>query len=113
MPAWPARPFTSIVAERAATAGQDGEAAGLRHDGCVGAHRSCRDETARAGRLLLAHRIDDQIAAKPQAELPECLGGKHHRGDSALHVAGAATVHGTVSHFATERIGAPGVAAQS
>ena len=96
--------------QRAAARDPDGQRARLGHDRRVRRERAGADEAAGAGRLLLAHRVDQQVAAQADAELGERLRGEDHRGDAALHVAGAAAVDQPVAALAAERVGRPGVA---
>ena len=93
--------------QRAAAGDADVEPRRLRHDRGVGAQRAGGREPARAGRLLLADGVHDQVAAQPDAELRERLGGRHHRGHAALHVARAAAVDRAVVHLARERVARP------
>ena len=97
MPAWPARPSTVIVGRRLPRHGDpDVEPARLGHDRSVGPKRPRHREPAGAGRLLLADRVDDQVAREPDPEPGERLGREHHGGDAALHVARPAAVNEAV-----------------
>ena len=69
-----------------------------------------RGQPAGARRLLVGDGVDDQVAAQAHAQLGQQLGGEHHCGDAALHVAGAAPVEVAVAHLGRERVARPALA---
>ena len=74
--------------QQAAAAGHPhGEAARLGHDGGVGLQQTRGEQPARARRLLLGDRVDDQVAGERNAELGQDAGRHDHARDAALHVA--------------------------
>ena len=96
--------------EQAASAGDpDSEPARLGDDRGVGPKRARHREPTRPGRLLLADRVDDQVACELDAEPRERLGGEHHRGDAAFHVARATAVNDAVLDDPCERMVPPAV----
>ena len=60
-----------------------------------------------AGRLLVGDGVDDQVARQADVEAGEHLGREHHRGDAALHVAGAAAVELAVADDGRVRVVRP------
>ena len=94
--------------QRAERAQPGGESGGLRHDPAVGGHPvGDRGERARAGRLLVGDRVDDQIATQRYVQAAQHLRGEHHRRHAALHVAGAAAVEPAIAHPGVERVARP------
>ncbi len=96
--------------QRAAAAGPDLEPGRLGADARVGPHAVLHaGDAARAGRLLVGVRADDEVAAQPHAEPRQRLGGEHHAADAALHVARAAAVEVAVADLGAPRIARPAV----
>ena len=83
--------------EAAAARDPDVEPARLGHDRRVGPQRPRHREPAGAGRLLLGHRVDDQVArAAGSPSRASVSAASDHAGDAALHVARAAAVDAAV-----------------
>src|SRR6185436_20968601 len=95
--------------DRAAARGPDLEARRLGHDREVGGDAVARaGQAADAAGLLVGVRAHDQLAAdRPR----DGLGREHHRGDPALHVAGATAADPTVADLRVEGIVIPAVLA--
>ena len=100
-----AAPHRDARQQAAAAGDPDGEAARLRHDRGVGLQQARGEQPARAGRLLLGHRVDDEIAGQRHAELGQHAGGRHHARDAALHVTRPTAVEQAVAELGGERVG--------
>jgi hypothetical protein len=88
----------------------DGQPGRLGDDHAVAAHAvGDRRKAAGAGRLLVGHGAHGEVAAQ-HAEPGDRLGGDHHGGDAALHVAGAAPVHPAVAEGRAVGRGRPAAA---
>ena len=91
--------------QQAAAAGDPhGQAARLGHDGGVGLQQARGEQPARAGRLLLGDRVDDQVAGQRNAELGQRARRHDHARHAALHVARPAAVEPAVAHVGGEGV---------
>jgi hypothetical protein len=94
--------------QRAARAEPGGQAGRLGDDAAVRAQAAGGDrQRARAGRLLVGYRVDDQVAAQRHVECAQHLGREQHARDPALHVAGAAPVDPAGTDVGRERRARP------
>ena len=78
--------------------------------GAVGAEASLLRQPGHAGKaaaLFIDRPTDLDRADQLNAGAPDRFGGVDGRGDTGLHVAGAASVNAPVAHQATERIDRP------
>ena len=69
-----------------------------------------RGQTAGARRLLVGDRVHDQVAAQAYAGLGQRHRRERHRGNAALHVAGAAAVEVPAAHLRGVGVARPAVA---
>ena len=106
MPACPARPCTvmrgSRLPRQATHTARPLGSGTMAASACSSARG---EQPARAGRLLLGDRVDDQVAGERNAELGQRAGRDDHARDPALHVARPAAVEQAVAQLGRERIG--------
>ena len=109
MPAWPLRPSTVTVASSEPRhAIQTAEARWARARSRR--PRAGADAETRPPAPVVSSSLTVLTSRSPRRPTPssgQCLRGKRHRRDAALHVAGAAAVDRPVAHLAAERVARP------